>query len=83
MRTTIRIDDQLLRHAREHAARTGRTLTAVVEDALRLLLSARKPTHGRKPVKLTTFRGKGIQPGVDLDNSASLLDAMDEGDGPR
>jgi hypothetical protein len=27
-------------------------------------------------VRLKTFRGGGVRPGVDLDDSASLLDAM-------
>lgn len=35
MRTTIQLDDQLLLEAKKHAAQTGRTLKAVIEDALR------------------------------------------------
>ncbi len=31
----------------------------------------------RTPVTLTTFGGSGLQPGVDLDDSAALLDLMD------
>jgi len=34
----------------------------------------------REPVSLPTFRGDGLQPGVDLDDTASLLDVMDEPD---
>ncbi|HEV3496005.1 MAG TPA: PIN domain-containing protein [Actinomycetes bacterium] len=34
MGTTINIDDALLAEAKQAAARTGRSLTAVVEDAL-------------------------------------------------
>jgi len=37
MRTTINIDDALLAQAKQVAARTGRSLTDVVEDALREL----------------------------------------------
>jgi hypothetical protein len=29
-------------------------------------------------VRLRTFRGRGLQPGVDLDDSAGLLDRMEE-----
>ena len=43
MRTTIYIDDALLAEAKQVAARTGRSLTAVVEDALRESLH-RRPT---------------------------------------
>lgn len=34
-RTTIRIDDELYRAVKEHAARSGRTIGAVIEDAIR------------------------------------------------
>ncbi len=35
MRTTIRIDDALLAELKTEAARSGKTLTAVIEDAVR------------------------------------------------
>ncbi len=76
MRTTIQLDDQLLARVREVAAKTGRTMTAVIEDALRQSLSLKKPER-RQRVRLTTVRGKGPRAGVDLDDSASLLDLMD------
>jgi predicted transcriptional regulator len=82
MRTTIRIDDQLLLEAKRLAARTGRTLTAVVEDALREVV-ARQETVGRRvPVRLTTAGAGGILPGVDLDDSAALLELMDRAHDP-
>jgi hypothetical protein len=31
-------------------------------------------------VPLPTFGGQGLQPGVDLDDTATLLDLMDRGD---
>ena len=82
MRTTIRLDDELLTRTKELAARTGRSLTGVIEDALRELLARRSPPAERPPVRLPTFAGKGLQPGVDLDDSAALLDLMDGFDGP-
>ncbi|MGH3800826.1 MAG: ribbon-helix-helix protein, CopG family, partial [Pseudonocardiaceae bacterium] len=39
MRTTLRVDDELLRRAKSHAARQGRSLTSVFEEALRRLLA--------------------------------------------
>lgn len=79
MRTTIRVDDQLLAEAKATAARTGRTLTEVIEDALRESLARhqQKPEDHRR-AQLPTFKGKGLQPGVDLDSSAALLDLMDD-----
>ncbi len=80
MRTTIRMDDDLLRQAKEHAARTGTTLTRVIEDAVRQLLARRRMNQVREPVRLPTFCGEGLQPGVDLDDTAALVELMDERD---
>ena len=77
MRTTVRLDEQLLAEAKKAAVDSGRTLTAVLEDALREALARRQDPARRKPVKLKTFRGDGLQPGVDLDDSAGLLDVME------
>jgi hypothetical protein len=77
MRTTIRIDEQLLKEAKLKAARQGITLTRVIEDALRESLAPRHDSPTRQPVHLPTFGGKGILPGVDLDDSAALLDLME------
>jgi hypothetical protein len=77
MRTTIRLDEELLTRAKGEALARGTTLTAVIEDALRRAL-APGAAPARPPLELPTFRGDGLQPGVDLDDSASLLDVMDE-----
>jgi hypothetical protein len=80
MRTTINLDDALLAEAKQVAARTGRTLAAVVEDALRESLHRRQRT-ARQAVELPVFGEGGAQPGVDLDDSAALLDLMEQDDG--
>lgn len=77
MRTTVRLDDDLLREAKRQAAATGRTLTAVIEDALRESLGRRRQRGSRRRVELRTVGGSGTQPGVDLDDSSALLDLMD------
>jgi len=79
MRTTIRLDDDLLRDAKRAAVERGTTLTAVIEDALRRAL-APAGTGRREPFTMLTFHGDGLRPGVDLDDTASLLDLMDEHD---
>ena len=81
MRTTIRFDDQLLAQAKKLAAERGTTLTALLEDALRETLARRKPSHRRSKVRLTTFGGGGVQPRVNLDDTASLLERMEGLDG--
>jgi hypothetical protein len=78
MRTTVRLDDQLLKSAKRLAHDTGKSLTAVIEDALRQILSRRIAKQPRKPVRLTTVSGHGVRPGVDLDDSAALLAFLEQ-----
>jgi hypothetical protein len=78
VRTTINLPDPLLSEARRLAAESGRTLTAVIEDAVRESLDRRRQDRPLPPPKLTTVGGSGLQPGVDLDDSAGLEDLMDE-----
>jgi hypothetical protein len=77
MRTTVRLDDRLLTSAKKLAAETGRTLTSVLEDALRESLARRAERARRRPVRLKTVKGDGVRPGVDLDDAAALLDLME------
>ena len=82
MRTTIRLDDDLLVEIKQLAARSDKTLTSVIEDALREMLARRRKPKARAPVRLTTVSGGGLQPGVDLDDSAALLALMEESSDP-
>jgi predicted transcriptional regulator len=77
MRTTIRLDDQLLTEAKRLALESGRTLTAVIEDAVREVVARRKETPKVKKTRLVTDGGRGLQPGVRLDNNAALLEIME------
>lgn len=81
MRTTIHIDDHLFAEIKGIAADTGKTLAAVIQDALRESLSRRRATE-RPAVDLPLFRGTGVMPGVDLNDSATLLDLMKGDNGP-
>ena len=78
----MRLDDQLLADAKRLAAETGRTLTAVIEDALRQSLSHRNQKPAAEPVRLISHGQGGLRPGVNLDNSADLLELMQETDDP-
>ncbi len=75
MRTTMTIDDDLYRQTKEAAARTGRSVGSVVEEALRAAL-ARHQDAPTVPTSLPTSPG-GLRPGIDLDDSAALLDVME------
>lgn len=83
MRTTVRLDEQLLAEAKALAVRTGRTVTRVIEDALREVLRRRAADKPRTFVELPTAGGTGVLPGVDLDHGTALLDAMERVPGPR
>jgi plasmid stability protein len=61
-RTTVRIDDELLADAKAFAARHGRSLNSVVEDALRQMLRRARDTDDRAPVDLPVSGGGGLQP---------------------
>ncbi len=76
MRTTIRLDDALLRRAKARAAANGKSLNDFIADAVRAALASR-PDQGQRP-PLPSYDGRGLQPGVDLDDTAALLDRMDE-----
>jgi hypothetical protein len=79
MRTTLRIDDALLREAKKVAAAEGKTVAAVIEDALRETLLRRRAGGRRRPATkpLPVFKGRGLLPGIDLDDTSSLLDRLD------
>ena len=77
MRTTVRLDPHLLTEAKRHAAENGKTLTSVLEEALRESLARRAAPAKARPVRLKTVRGSGLRPGVDLDDGAAMLELMD------
>ena len=82
MRTTVRLDEELLHEVKRVVAEERTTMTAIFEQALREMLARRKQLRDRPRLRLPTSPGCGLQPGVDLDNSAALLDLMDEANGP-
>jgi hypothetical protein len=76
MRTTIRINDELLKRAKKRAAEEGRTLTSLVEDGLVRVLSKAK-TGRREPIELPVSKATGgVLPGIDLKRSSDLEEVM-------
>jgi hypothetical protein len=75
-RTTLTIDDQLLRELKKKASEEGRTLQAVTNDLLRRSLIAGPSTS--TPYQFRLQGWKAIeQPGVDLLDRDTLFDLMD------
>jgi hypothetical protein len=78
MRTTLNLNDELLIEAKEVAARNRTTLTAVIEDALRDKLRGTEDAGQLPPLELPVSRMPGgVRPGVDLDDTAALLDLVE------
>jgi hypothetical protein len=76
MRTTVSIDTELLKRAKERAHRTGKSLSRVLEDALRSDLG-RKSSNPRQAFRLITFGGSGAREGVSLHRLTDFIDAED------
>jgi hypothetical protein len=81
MRTTLDLDDHLLKEAKQFAAERGTTLTAVMEDALRIVVRRVEKPKPRRRRKLPTagVPGAGFMPGVNLDSNAATRAFLDEG----
>jgi plasmid stability protein len=77
MRTTIRLDDPLLREAKARAARAGRSLNDFIQDAVRAAVLAPETTL-EAPALPVLRGGRGLRPGVNLDSGSALLELMDE-----
>ncbi len=79
MRTSIHIADSLLAEAKRKAAKEGRTLTSLIEEGLRIVVtqpsSERKRTV-RRP-RISRARG-GLLPGVDPIKLTSELEELED-----
>jgi hypothetical protein len=76
MRTTVRLQENLLKRAKQRAAAEGRSLTSLIEEGLELAL-ARRRTRTRRHVAIPVAKEKGgTFPGVQLDRSSELEDVM-------
>jgi hypothetical protein len=83
MRTTINLPDELILQAKKAALERDTTLTEIIANALRESLSRAARKEGRKEFKVITYGEGGTYPGVDLDDTSSLLDLMDGIDDPH
>ena len=79
MRTTLTIDSRVLAEYKRLAADTHRTLSGVIEDALREELARRRALGAAAAADLPIVHGGGLQPGVDISSNAALQRVLDEG----
>jgi hypothetical protein len=73
MKTTLSIDDTVMAQLKREAARQGRTMSDLVETALRLLFHARKSAAGLPD--LPTLKSGGAL--VDVADREALYQAME------
>jgi Arc/MetJ family transcription regulator len=82
MKTTIEISDAVLAAAKRAASDQNTTLRTIVEVALRRYLES---TGGGTPVKprlrRCTFRGRGLQPGINECDWSTIRERAYEGRG--
>lgn len=76
MRTTVSIDEHVLRIAKRRAEEEERTLGDLITEALRERL-ARRPTTGQNRYAAVTAGEGGPLPGVDITNNAAVRELMD------
>ena len=76
MRTTIDINDELMRAVKAYAVAERKTLKASIEEALRQFLAEPRPEAADAP-PIPAFRGRGVQPGVDLTDNTALEGILD------
>lgn len=77
-RTTVRLPGELLDRARRQAAAEGTTLTALIEDGLRVIVgrSQRPSKRERKPIPVSTATG-GTFPGIDITDGSAIQELDD------
>jgi hypothetical protein len=77
-RTTVRLPEELIRRAKRKAAAEGRTLTALIEEGLRLTLSEGQKKEKAKRILPPVSDAKGgPMPGIDI-TDGSALQEMDD-----
>jgi hypothetical protein len=77
MRTTLTIDDYLMRQLKDLAHRSGQPLKKVVNDTLRAGLDHRNRLGPSKPYQCKTY-AMGFPPKMNLDKALEIAAAMED-----
>lgn len=80
MRTTLNLNDDLVRQAKQRAAAEDRTLTSVIEDALRRLLAASTPPDRREPYAVELMVRSDLLPGLDPNDPTFFKQVFEQDD---
>lgn len=74
----MRLPQDLLERAKRRAAAEGRTLTSLIEDGLRLVLTGRRSAaKPRRVLPRVSTAGGGVRPEVDVASLSTLQEADD------
>ncbi len=79
VKTTVEIEDHLLKRSKTHALNEGVSLRALIEEGLRQVLARQGDqvkTRGGKRTLPVCSQGGGVRAGVNLNDSSELEDRM-------
>ncbi len=77
MRTTLDIDDPILRDLKELQAEEGKSLGRLASDLLAQAISERRKSRQRTSEPAFNWHSQPMAPRIDLADKDALLDAMD------
>lgn len=75
MKTTLNLDERLMRDAKRLAAERGVTLTSLIEEALRQAVEE-PMVRSRSPLRIPTVAGTA-EPDVDIADRDALYERME------
>ncbi len=82
MRTTLTIDDHLMKELKALAHGSGRPLKKVINDTLRTGLACRRDLRPSKPYRCKTFK-MGYPPRLNLDKALDIAATIEDDETAR
>jgi hypothetical protein len=76
-RTTVRLPEDLIKRAKRKAAAEGSTLTALIEEGLRLVVFPKRKEKAKRVLPRISNATGGPRPGIDISNSAAFQEMDD------
>ncbi len=77
MRTTVTLDEDVAAKLRAEARRTGKPFKTVLNECLRVALSAGRGRTSSASFRIAARDLGALRPGLSLDNVAELLDLVE------
>jgi hypothetical protein len=82
MRTTVTLDEDVAAKLKAEARRTGKPFKTVLNECLRVALSAGRGRARPAPFRIDPRDLGALRPGLSLDNVAELLDLVEGPESP-